>query len=99
MCQNRTPPETEGVHQFTGSGDLLPPLPVVRGWTLLRKAQDYVAWHAQQGAFYEQWPPCFPCFVQERLCSDESTTYEYVTEGMLADMEAALASLGQKVRQ
>ena len=69
-------------------------LKIVGGWTLLRSEADWHQWHKEQGAFYAEPAPCFPCFVQERLTSDEGTIYEYLTGGMLAVMIAAVQGGG-----
>lgn len=62
----------------------------VRGWTLLQRETDWKKWHGENLAFYPEPAPCFPCLVQERLTSDDNSTYEYLTEGMMSDMQAAV---------
>lgn len=61
------------------------------GWALLRSEKEWRAWGTKNGADYPSPPPCYPCLVKRRFMSDESTEYEYLTQGMLADMTAALA--------
>ena len=65
-------------------------LKIVRGWTLLRREADWKQWDKEQQGDYKTPAPCFPCFARERMRSDESTEYEYLTDGMMADMQAAL---------
>ena len=67
-------------------------LKLVRGWTLLRGSADYRRWHECRKAYHASPAPAFPCLVKEVLASDEETSYDYLTEGMLSDMRLALAS-------
>ena len=70
--------------------DMKPKLKMIHGWTLLKNEKDFNLWHEDQAALYATPAPCFPCLVKEVLTSDENTTYEYLTAGMISEMQKAL---------